>query len=116
MFDIVQYRGNGTDRLIDHNLGAEPEMIWVKSTRNAVSDWTVYVKPEGNRYGFINSDAAFSVSGFPFQQTQTINSSQFSIGDGDGVNTSSADYVAYLFATKAGVTALVNIPEMQAAP
>ena len=107
-FDIVAYSGNGSTQNVTHNLGAAPEMMWIKRY-DTTGSWMVYHKglnggtnPE--QYVFYLHDPQG-----PDQSTQVWNStaptsSVFSVGNNNAVNNSSGEYVAYLFATVAGVS------------
>jgi hypothetical protein len=102
-FDEVCYTGTGVNRTIAHNLTVAPELVIIKSRSNAV-DWVV-----GNTsLGFANflmlnrTDASGSTSSI-FNNTAPT-SSVFSVGTSSGTNEVTLTYVAYLFATCAGVS------------
>ena len=106
--DIVCYTGNGTaGRTVSHNLGVAPEMIWVKQ-RNTSQSWQVYhsgmdaTAPE-DYYMQINSTAAKADNANRWNDTAPT-SSVFTLGSGSGVNGSPDTYIAYLFATLAGIS------------
>ena len=102
-FDVVAYSGNGSNRTITHNLDAVPEMMWVKSRSNA-SHWQVYHSALGNtKYMELNNDTPVSTNSARWNDT-TPTSSVFTLGTDDSVNDSSRTYIAYLFATVAGVS------------
>jgi len=84
-------------------LGAIPQMMWVKS-RSDADNWIVYTETSGNtKYQTIDSDiAAGNWSGAWNNTTPT--SSVFTVGDGDAVNENTDKFVAFLFATVAGVS------------
>jgi hypothetical protein len=103
-FDVVAYSGNYTARTINHNLGAAPEMIWVKSRTNT-RPWIVYHSATGNdRFTILNATDAKSSSGETVWNQTTPTSSVFSIGAQNAVNENSQDFIAYLFATVAGIS------------
>ena len=102
-FDVVAYSGTGSARTISHNLGAVPEMIWVKGRSQTGSRWAVYHKDIGNtKYLFLNEPDAAST--FNAWQDTTPSSSVFSLSTWGDVNGSGETFIAYLFATVAGVS------------
>ena len=102
-FDEVCYTGTGSARTVTHNLAAVPEMMIVKN-RTLGSNWTIYTATTGNGYA-MNFDTAvpFADGGVVWNST-TPTSTVFSVATNDRVNGSSSTYVAYLFATCAGVS------------
>jgi hypothetical protein len=104
-FDEVCYTGTGSARTITHNLAAVPEMMIVKN-RTLGSNWTIYTATTGNGFA-MNFDTAvpFADSGVVWNSTSPT-STVFSVGTNDRVNGISSNpvYVAYLFATCAGVS------------
>jgi hypothetical protein len=104
-FDEVCYTGTGVARTLTHNLAAVPEMMIVKN-RTLSSNWTIYTATTGNGYA-MNFDTAvpFADGGVVWNST-TPTSTVFSVGTNDRVNGISSNpvYVAYLFATCAGVS------------
>jgi hypothetical protein len=105
-FDEVCYTGNGTaGRAISHNLTVVPELMIVKKRSSATnSDWPVYSANLGNLYFLkLNLDNAVSDS-VSYWNNTTPTSSVFTVGSGTFVNLSAETYVAYLFATCAGVS------------
>ena len=121
-FDVVTYTGNGVQgRNVTHNLGVAPDMMWVKqrSTSFINGDWEVYVSgitalsvngSDPDNYGDnpptlrLNTTAApnFSMSG-TWDHTHPT-SSVFRVGDTYSTNRNGDPYIAYLFATLAGVS------------
>jgi len=106
-FDVVAYTGNGTARTISHNLGAVPEMIWIKKRANTdgsgTGQWCVYHSGlGGGKVIQLNNFASFSTSDY-FPSTQS-SSDTFSIGTQHQVNGNGSPMIAYLFATVAGVS------------
>lgn len=102
-FDVAAYTGNGANPgSFNHNLGVVPEMIWVKR-RSAQDWWTVYHSSQGaGKEASINLDSAFTSNGRWSGNTPTA-TEVFVQNDGQ-VNQSGQKYVAYLFATVAGVS------------
>ena len=107
-FDIVAYSGTGSNRTVTHNLGAAPEMMWIKRY-DTTGSWMVYHKglnggtnPEQYVF-YLHDPQGPDQSSGPWNNTAPT-SSVFSVGTNNAVNNSSGEYVAYLFATVAGVS------------
>jgi hypothetical protein len=101
-FDVVCYTGTGSNRTISHNLAAVPELMIVKQREG--SGWPVYAAGMGNTRAMrLNSTQAQEV-GSDFWNNTTPTSTVFSLGNNGDVNQNTATYVAYLFATCAGVS------------
>jgi hypothetical protein len=102
-FDEVCYTGTGSTGTTAHNLGVVPEMMIVKR-RNAVGEWNVYHQALGNtQYIILNSNGTPTNSPVPWNNT-TPTSSVFSFGPSGATGGTTGTYVAYLFATLAGVS------------
>jgi hypothetical protein len=105
---IVNYTGNGTaGATVGHGLGTTPSMIIVKSRSIGTSDWVVWhtaLTSSNNNYLILNQTAAVNTANQPWNNTLPT-SSVFSLRTWDGVNQSSATYVAYLFSAVAGYSA-----------
>jgi hypothetical protein len=102
-FDEVCYLGNGTARTISHNLQAVPQLIISKNRNLTGSEWYVYSEAIPNtKYLYLNRTDA-SYTGAIWNNT-TPTSSVFSVGSTTDTNGSGYNYVAYLFATCAGVS------------
>jgi hypothetical protein len=103
-FDEVCYTGTGSATTQTHNLGAVPEMMIVKWRTGATgSNWSCYHSALGNTQVIsLNEDIqAYTASQW---NNTTPTSTVFSVGTQDNVNGSAKTYVAYLFATCAGVS------------
>jgi hypothetical protein len=106
-FDEVCYTGNSSSpRTISHNLGVVPEMIIVKA-RSDTSSWNTYHSAIGNA-GYIVLEATYaalyaSAGWNNLWNSTSPTSSVFTINT-DQVNNNTVTYVAYLFATCAGVS------------
>ena len=99
-FDIVTYTGNGaSDRLLAHNLGAAPGMVFIKST-SATANWSVYHVGLGpSAYLLLNSTAAYSLNGF----SRTVSSTEYELGPNwPDENQNGREYVAYFFGNAVG--------------
>jgi hypothetical protein len=102
-FDEVCYTGTGVNRTVTHNLGVAPELMITKS-RSFTYDWAVYAAGIGNtKYGLLNDAGQFYVDSSAWNDTSPT-SSVFTVGTGTYMNGSGNTYVAYLFATCAGVS------------
>ena len=106
-FDEVCYTGNGASgRTIAHNLGVAPEMMILKSRSDSGTNyqWFVYHKdipptPYATNLVLNGTSAAYAWS----EIIKTPTTTTFGINDSFG-NLSAGTYVAYLFATCAGVS------------
>jgi hypothetical protein len=102
-FDEVCYTGTGSNTTQTHNLTVAPELVIIKSRSNAIV-WVVGNTAIGfGNYLLLNATDA-SASGSNVFNSTAPTSTVFSIGSGSGTNQSGATYVAYLFATLAGVS------------
>jgi hypothetical protein len=101
--DVVAYTGNSTaGRTVSHNLGVAPEMMWVKP-RSATNPWQVYHSATGNTKA-INFDTGTGYTSINYWYNTTPSSSEFTLGSSVGFNGSGVTYIAYLFATLAGIS------------
>lgn len=102
VFDIVCYTGTGIAAAVNHSLGAVPELIIVKQRGN-ITDWQVYSQAIGNTRNLnLNSNSNSGIAAVWNNATPTATS--FEVGTQNAVNGSGLYYVAYLFATKAGIS------------
>jgi hypothetical protein len=102
-FDEVCYTGTGTaGQTYTHNLGVAPELIIVKN-RTTASQWLIYQNSLGNTQYLLFTTAASASGSFAWNNTSPT-SSVFSVGTSGACNTAGENYVAYLFATLAGVS------------
>jgi len=104
-FDVVCYTGTGSQKDESHNLGVTPELMIVKSRSNA-GKWSVY--ESGLGIGTSNGLALNQNSGTDFNNTtlwvQAPTSSVFTLGTNTDTNGSGYTYIAYLFASLAGIS------------
>jgi hypothetical protein len=100
-FDVVAYTGTGANRTVAHNLGVPPELIIVKK-RSAADDWAVYYG-DNTDYILLNSNLA-TVDDITYWNDTSPTASVFTVGTNTDVNTSSATYISYLFATLPGIS------------
>ena len=101
-FDVVTYSGNSTSgRTVPHNLGAVPELMIFKS-RNGTRAWRVYASSIGAGGSLrLNSDAAVD-SNSAYWSTPTADN--IILGTDNDTNSSSYDYLVFLFATLSGIS------------
>ena len=104
-FDVVAYSGTGSARTVSHNLGVVPEMILVKA-RNATQKWAVYHSAMGNANFMRLNDTSAEIASSTRWNDTSPTASVFTVGTDSQVNNSSYNYIAYLFATVAGVSKL----------
>tara|TARA_R110002012_G_scaffold85129_1_gene212323 strand:- start:18 stop:623 length:606 start_codon:yes stop_codon:yes gene_type:complete len=105
-FDVVCYTGTGSARTVSHNLGVAPEMIWVK-TRSTAVGWAVYHSSQGfSKGGRLETTDAF---GTETNRVTAASSTTFSVGTDAYVNVSARTYIAYLFATVAGISKVGSV-------
>jgi hypothetical protein len=103
-FDEVCYTGNNVSgRTITHNLAAVPELMIVKSRTSTTRDWMVYDATNSATNAMnLNNDSVTSSSSVWVSTAPT--STVFTVSDSSSVNDPAQNYVAYLFATCAGVS------------
>jgi len=101
--DIVCYTGTGSNRTVSHNLTVVPELIICKC-RSTSGAWEIYSSVLANTEYLVLNTTAAKATGATRWNSTTPTSSVFSLGTSANVNTSAATYVAYLFATCAGVS------------
>ena len=107
-FDVVTYSGTGSTRNLSHNLGVAPEMMWIKP-RDLAFQWSVYHKDVSNISPYYelklnDNDALGSSSNAPFAGNPTATTIPLPSGTASASNRSGYNYIAYLFATVAGVS------------
>jgi hypothetical protein len=101
-FTIITYTGNGSERTISHDLGANIGFIMIKR-RTSSYDWVCWHEGLDSSYGSdawltwsspsgMNSDSG-SIFG-----SHTFNSSVFSVGTDQKTNLNGQTYVAYIWA------------------
>ena len=100
-FDVVAYTGTGSARDLSHNLGVVPEMYWIKS-RDETRDWIVYANIGGTYKELLlnTTSAASTASSIGGDPTASV----IKLGSTFNENRSGFNYIAYLFATVAGVS------------
>jgi hypothetical protein len=101
VFDVVCYTGvnpGGATLTVNHNLGVTPELVIIKN-RVGVADWFTYSAPTGTSntlyVNLTNAATAYTLVTSPTAST---------FGANGVANINTNTYVAYLFATCAGVS------------
>ena len=98
VFDVVCYTGTGSATTVSHGLGAVPELMIVK-LRGSTGDWHVYFG-DATKAAFLNYSNAPAASA-NYWNNSAPTASAFAVG---ATNSQAYTYVAYLFATLAGVS------------
>jgi len=101
-FDEVCYTGTGVARTVTHNLTVAPELMIFKS-RSDVRNWQVYSSTLGATKN-LRLNAADGEDTNTYWNNTAPTASVFSIDSSIVVNASASTFVAYLFATCAGVS------------
>ena len=98
-FDVVTYTGTGSgNRVLNHNLGATPEMIWTKArTSTTDNDWVVYHKDFANKRFSLNNTSGSTATNYT-----SLSSTSVTLADNTTNNT--VNYISYFFATVSGVS------------
>jgi len=104
--DVVCYSGTGSARTVAHGLGVAPEMMWVKN-RGKEDPWAVYYG-DNTDYLVLNENAT-TVDNANYWSDTSPTSSVFTVGTDHSVNASGELYIAYLFATLAGVSKVGSV-------
>jgi len=104
-FDEVCYTGTGSVQNITHNLTVKPQLIiYKKRSSSTAAWWFVYAEPLGATKNLtLDSTDAASIYTPTFNDTEPT-STVFTVGTYSGTNASAQTFVAYLFATCAGVS------------
>ena len=106
-FDVVCYTGNSTaGRQVTHNLGVAPELVIVKLRNAAGESWIVWNKTiyaiNAASFLYLNFNSTRQVGAAYFNGNTS--STAFTVGTDISTNQTGKTYVAYLFATCAGVS------------
>ena len=103
-FDVVCYTGTGSaGATYSHNLNSIPELMLFKS-RTPSQPWTVYSNLTGNTKILDLSTTAAAVTDATVWNSTSPTSSIFTVGSSGFTNGGGSTYIAYLFATLAGVS------------
>jgi hypothetical protein len=107
--DVVCWTGDDVaGRNVNHNLGVTPELIWVKRRNSPANHWYTYHTGMTGGVDALHSTARLNLTeaGFDTQtwKNYSFTSTTFSIDNGAATNASGGTYIAYLFATLAGIS------------
>ena len=100
-FDIVAYEGNGSSRVISHNLEVAPELLITKCRSDSNTDWLAGFTDTGKWYKL---DSSNGYQGNLSNYYTSITSTGYTIPTYSNINGSGRTYFAYLFATLPGVS------------
>jgi len=101
-FDVVCYTGSGSPTTITHGLTVVPELIILKR-RSDTEMWPVYAAPLGATKYLILNTQDLALTDDVWNNTSPT-ASVFSVNSYAAWNASGSTYVAYLFATLAGIS------------
>ena len=101
-FDNFCWTGTGVNRTIAHNLGVAPELLILKS-RSATGYWQVWFSGLASNEKLVLNSTAAKVTDATLLNSTLPTSALISLGTQAAVNTSSATYVGYAFASLDGV-------------
>jgi hypothetical protein len=102
-FDVVCYTGTGSATTFAHNLGVPPEMMIVKRRTVSNADWSIYHSTMGaTKYTYL--DGSTELTGSTYWNNTSPTSAVFTVGTDYHVNYAANTYVAFLFATLAGIS------------
>jgi hypothetical protein len=103
-FDEVCYTGTGVATTQAHNLAVVPELMIVKCRSSAGKPWQTYDSFNGGtKTMYLQATTAAFAQANIWNDTDPT-ATVFSIGINTNVNASAVTYVAYLFATLAGIS------------
>jgi hypothetical protein len=103
-FDEVCYTGTGTNsKTQPHNLGVVPELVIYKARSEGVRDWVIAISGFSSNLAFTTESVA-SIGQIIDSSAQTSTTIQVQKTLSQWTNASGITYVAYLFATCAGVS------------
>ena len=102
-FDVVAYTGTGANKTEAHNLTVAPE-LWIVKGRSGATAWRVGCTALANTEALVLNTTAAKVTDATSWNSTFPSSTVLSLGTQANVNTNTATYVAYLFATLAGVS------------
>lgn len=103
VFDIVCYTGTGVAHTEAHSLTSAPE-LWLVKGRSGATQWVWGSSLLANTEKIVMPSPAGKVTDATAWNSTYPTSSVISLGTAAAVNTSSATYAAYLWATKAGIS------------
>jgi hypothetical protein len=102
VFNQVCYTGTGSARTVAHNLGVVPELMIIKDRGSGTNDWAVYSGV--NTKALVLSEVAAYATNPAYWNDTSPTASVFTVAGSGSVNENARSYVAYLFATLAGIS------------
>ena len=106
--DVVAYKGTGSARTLNHNLGAVPELVIVKNRENGSYGWSVYASylssPRDKAMYLNDTMAAQTNNAGTFWGNTDFTATQISLGSYANTNHNGIDMIAYLFASLDGIS------------
>ena len=110
-FDIVMYNGLGSASTgIPHNLNAVPEMVWIKRRQINLSQshWYVWHNTFADKHHMylndINAKITTGSAAIFTNMTSLTDAYEFFPGTTSGTGEADGEYVAYLFASREGIS------------
>ena len=115
--DMVVYEGSGTnisgtEQVVNHNLGVTPELVIVKNRDTANKAFFVWSShtTENTRLQLDETHQSFSGGGQYWQVNSTFTDTQFGLGYGVNTNKDGDSHIAYLFASRSGISKIDTYP------
>ena len=113
VFSICAYTGTGSATTVSHDLGVAPELMVVK-VRSTTNWWVVGFQFGASTYSYaLLNESAAGTTGATYAGNVYFNAqpslSNFTVSDHPRVNASSATYIAYLWATKPGISKVTSV-------
>jgi len=106
-FDVVCYTGTGVSGVtVNHNLGTSPQLVITKVRNFTGEDWVVHYNSGSSIVGgYLNNTTAFANSSTaPSTDIRNLTSTTYTLNTSNRRVNGVYNYVAYLFATVAGVS------------
>lgn len=103
VFDEVCDTGTGSAHTVSHNLTVAPEMM-IRKGRSGATQWEVWHSAIANTEKLVLDSTAAKATDTTAWNSTSPTTSVFTVGTGANVNTNTATYVTYLFATLSGIS------------
>lgn len=103
VFDQICFSGTGANKTESHGLTVAPE-LWLVKSRNGATQWVWGSSLLANTEKIVMPTPAGKVTDATAWNSTYPTSSVLSLGTAAAVNTNTATYAAYLWATKAGIS------------
>lgn len=101
VIEQVPYVGTGVARTVAHDLAVTPEVVMVKNRTTGGIDWATFYS-DATKYLALNDPGVGGTSSTRWNNTSPT-STVFTVGTATSVNALNDQYIALLFASKAGV-------------